>query len=77
MKQSNILKPTVKFSHKTSVSNVNLLNDADPHFFMQAVIKPFNVHTDLLCRIGRLVSNELNGIVGSSINQYLIINLFL
>ena len=27
MKQSNILKPTLKFSEKTSVSNVNVSND--------------------------------------------------
>ena len=27
MKQSNILKPTLKFSDKTSVSNVNVSND--------------------------------------------------
>ena len=27
MKQSNIFKPTLKFSHKTSVSNVNASND--------------------------------------------------
>ena len=27
MKQSNILKPTLKFSVKTSVSNVNVSND--------------------------------------------------
>ena len=27
MKQSNIFKPTLKFSQKTSVSNVNVSND--------------------------------------------------
>ena len=27
MKQSNIFKPTLKFSEKTSVSNVNVSND--------------------------------------------------
>ena len=27
MKQNNIFKPTLKFSEKTSVSNVNVLND--------------------------------------------------
>ena len=27
MKKSNILKPTLKFSEKTSVSNVNVSND--------------------------------------------------
>ena len=27
MKQSNIIKPTLKFSQKTSVSNVNVSND--------------------------------------------------
>ena len=27
MKQSNIFKPTLKFSRKTSVSNVNVSND--------------------------------------------------
>ena len=27
MKQSNILKPTLKFGEKTSISNVNVSND--------------------------------------------------
>ena len=37
MKQNNIFKPTLKFSEKTSVSNVNVSND---NFRLSETIAP-------------------------------------
>ena len=53
MKQSTILKPTLKFSQQTSVSNVNLSNDT-ALMCCTVMVKILNMYT-IMCTVMYIV----------------------